>query len=222
MSVDESVIEGIKKLDASIAKELLVNFCSIYLEKGFGTMNKTDIETLLYHVLMEKGILRGKCFDDSFALKIPETKARKLIYESQIKYANRDSSSLNRYLRTSVGNLLRDSSIIRANNKIQIAIEDKYLRVALCAKLRQNNLITDTSFNREIISLDTDSFSRMILLLVPNDQIGTVLDQINAQESWKDKNEDELKKVLSSEIVKFIGDKAMERIIKLGACLLKL
>jgi len=40
----------INSLDEATAKSVLVDFMNIYLDKGFGVMNKTDIETLMYYV----------------------------------------------------------------------------------------------------------------------------------------------------------------------------
>ena len=94
--------DKIRVLEPEKAKEVLTEFLDVYLDKGFGVMNKTEIETLLYHVLKKNELLSGKCFDDSFALQITEAKARKLIYESQIKYGERDMNALLRHLRVSV------------------------------------------------------------------------------------------------------------------------
>lgn len=100
------MINKIKSLDSEKAKHLLDDFMEVYMDKGFGVMNKTEIETLMYHVLKKHGLLTGKCFEDSFKLQIPEAKARKLIYESQVKYAGRNEDELTAYLRISVGECL--------------------------------------------------------------------------------------------------------------------
>ena len=57
-------------------------------------------------------------------------------------------------------------------------MEDKYLRVALNAHLRANNLFADSSFNKDIISLDKVTFEKMFHLLVPNDQQDKVLNKM--------------------------------------------
>lgn len=100
------MINKIKGLHPEKAKHLLDDFMEVYMDNGFGVMNKTEIETLMYHVFKKHGLLTGKCFDDSFKLQIPEAKARKLIYESQVKYAGRNENELTAYLRTSVGECL--------------------------------------------------------------------------------------------------------------------
>lgn len=171
--------EKINELDPGKAKKILIEILDVYLDKGFGVMNKTEIETLLYHVLKKNDLLSGKCFDDSFALQITEAKARKLIYESQIKYGTTDKDELLLYLRKSVGECLTHAYFGRNNKEIKFAIEDKYLRVALHAQLRAHNFFADTSFNTDIVTMDENAFARMVTLLVPNYQVDDVLAKIN-------------------------------------------
>lgn len=174
------MISKIKGLDAEHAKGLLDDFMEVYMDKGFGVMNKTEIETLMYHVFKKHGLLTGKCFDDSFKLQIPEAKARKLIYEAQVKYAGMDENQLTAYLRTFVGECLTHAFLSKNGKEIRFAIEDRYLRVALNAKLRANHYFADTSFNKDIISLDENAFREMIPILVPNFQKDEVLARLTA------------------------------------------
>jgi hypothetical protein len=171
------MIDQIRNLGPNESSKLLKEFMVAYLSKGFGVMNKSEIEILLYHIFRENGLLSGNCFDDSLALRISEAKARKLIYEAQVKYANREKDSLIVYLRESVGKCLLQG-FISNGGVIKFAMEDKYLRVALNAHLRANNLFADSSFNKDIISLDKATFEKMFHLLVPNDQQDKVLNKM--------------------------------------------
>ena len=179
----------INNLNEGDAKKILVDFMDVYLGKGFGMMNKTDIETLMFHVLKKHGLLSGKCFDDSLKLQITEAKARKLLYEGEIKYETRNKDELLLYLRTKIGECLQNAYFSKNRKEIRFAIEDKYLRVALNAKLRENNYFADTSFNKDIVSLDEKAFQEMVLLLVPNFQREEVLSRLNAIEFEGDSND---------------------------------
>lgn len=212
--------DSIHRLQDSEAKEILEDLMNIYFDKGFGVMNKTEIETLFYHVLRKHNLLTGKCFDDSFKLQIPEAKARKLIYESQVKYENRDSSALDVYLRQSVGKCLAHANFIKNNKEIRFAIEDKYLRVALNAKLRANNYFADTSFNKDIISLDEESFIKMVTLLVPNFQKEQVLGRLTAVQLTEDTREKESKEIISSFIKELMIQGSLDALKQIGNLLL--
>ena len=53
------MMDKIKGLDAERAKSLLDDFMEVYMDKGFGLMNKTEIETLMYHVFKKHGLLQA-------------------------------------------------------------------------------------------------------------------------------------------------------------------
>lgn len=211
----------INNLDAEKAKNVLEDFMEVYLDKGFGVMNKTEIETLIYHVLKKHGLLTGKCFDDSFKLKISEAKARKLIYDAQVKYAGRNEDQLNAYLRTSVGKCLTHAFLSKSGKEIRFAIEDRYLRVALNAKLRANHFFADTSFNKDIISLDENAFREMVLLLVPNFQRDEVLERLNAVTlSTESKAKEDAKEIVKDFIKETIVQGSIEGVKQLAQMML--
>ena len=185
----------------------------VYFDKGFGIMNKTEIETLIYFVLKKHGLLTGKCFDDSQKLQITEAKARKLIYESQVKYEKRDRDALDAYLRKYIGDCLVHATLVKNNKEISFAIEDKYIRIALNAKLRENHYFADTSFNKDIISLNEATFQRMVAILVPNYQREVVLEKLTAVDIKENKDINEF---VSSFIKEAMVQGSIEGIKQIG------
>lgn len=174
------MIKKIKNLSDSDAKKMLEGFFSVYFEKGFGVMNKTDIETLLYHVLKEGELLNGKCFDDSLALQISEAKARKLNYDSKVKYLYRNQEEVDVYLKKEIGRYLKKAHFSSNGKEIIFAIEDKYLRVALNAKMRAEGDFSDSSFNKDIVSLDKDTFYEMISSLLSECEVKEIEKNLTA------------------------------------------
>ena len=214
------MIDKIKKLNDNDARNILVDIMSVYFDKGFGLMNKTEIETLFYHVLKEHRLLEGKCYQDSFVLKIPEAKARKLLYESQVKYGTNDTDEMLQYLRKAVGSYLKNAYFSKNNNEIRFAIEDKYTRIALLAKLRDNNFFADTSFNRDIISLDEEALTKLVLLLVPNTEKNEVLERINTLTTEKKNTFSEVKTFITDLIKDSFKSVSKDGIIKVGSILM--
>lgn len=213
--------DKIKGLEPEKAKKVLTEILDVYLDKGFGVMNKTEIETLLYHVLRKNKLLSGKCFDDSFALQITEAKARKLIYESQIKYGERDKNALLRHLRVSVGECLTRAYFSNNNKTIKFAIEDKYLRIALNAYLREHDYFADTSFNTDIVSIDENAFAKIIPILVPNyqnDEVMAKLKEVATKDETKAKAGEEFLRSLAGDIV---SEASIEGLKKLGKWMIK-
>lgn len=212
--------ESIQQLEDDKAKAVLTDIMDVYFDKGFGVMNKTELETLFYHVFWKHDLLTGKCFDDSLKLQIPEAKARKLIYESQVKYKTRNQEDLDCYIRQSVGECLTHASLVKNNKEVRFAIEDKYLRVALNAKLRANNYFADTSFNKDIISLDEASFIKMVTLLVPNFQKDQVLDKLTVLELTDEIREQEARDIVVSFIKELIVQGSLEGLKQVGTLML--
>lgn len=206
----------INELTPEQSKKVLTEFLNIYLDKGFGVMTKTDIEILLNHVFRNNELLTGKCFDDSFTLQITEAKARKLIYESQIKYSDRDKDALLIHLRKSVGECFTRAYFSNNNKTIKFAIEDKYLRIALNAYLREHDYFADTSFNTDIVSIDENAFVKLITLLVPNfqaEEVMTKLKDVTTKEEIKAKAGEEF---LHSLVKDIITDVSIDGLKKLG------
>ena len=72
----------------------------VYLERGFGTMNKNDFEVFIFNEIVKdpQGILefskkdkddkplKPSNYDLSILLKIPESKVKRLAYEADLKY----------------------------------------------------------------------------------------------------------------------------------------
>lgn len=183
-------------------------------------MNKTEIEILLYQAFRKHGLLEGKCFNDSLKLQIPEAKARKLIYESQVKYGNRNEDELGCYLRKSVGECLTHAFFVKNNKEVRFAVEDKYIRVALNAKLRANNYFADTSFNKDIISLDEEAFIKMVSLLVPNYQKDLVLEKLTAVDLTGETREKEVKDIVVAFIKEMMVQGSVEALKQVGNLML--
>lgn len=204
----------IKNLEPQEAKIILTEFLDIYFDKGFGLMNKTEIETLLYFVLKKYGLLEGKCFNDSYKLQITEARARKLIYESQIKYDRRNQSDLDLHLRKYIGECLSHAIFVKNKKEISFVIEDKYIRQALNAKLRDNNFFADTSFNKDIVTINETVFHKMVTLLVPNYQQDDIVNKLNAFKIDEKKDKDKFIKLF---IEKTIAETSTHALSLLGS-----
>ena len=131
------------------------DFIAQYNKVGFGSMNKNDFEVLIFHLLCEHGDLKEKSvYDISAALQIPETKVRRLAYEATLKYSNRDES----YVRDKIFQLLQNAYLIADGKKIQFAVEDKFIKMSINAKLKKLGHFADSSFNSEVASINIDAF----------------------------------------------------------------
>lgn len=140
------------------------DFIEQYNRVGFGSMNKNDFEVLIFHLLCEHGDLKGKsAYEMSTSLQIPEAKVRRLAYEATLKYARRDES----FVKEQFFQLLQNAHLVADGKKIQFAVEDKFIKMSINAKLKELGHFADSSFNSEVASINIDAFIDLLENLYP-------------------------------------------------------
>ena len=145
-------IEGIK---IENPEEFLQSFLSEYLKGGFGRMNKTDFELLLMYLFVHGNSFKGMSnFDISLLLKIPESKVRRLKYESELRYGDHEKADNN------LITLLINCRAEYSNDYIVFSIEDKFTQMLFVSELKkQLNSFADYSFNPELVKVSKAVFS---------------------------------------------------------------
>ena len=129
-------------------------FIDKYLSRGFGSMNKNDVEVLLFTLFKRDGVLADKSnFELAKMLHITEAKVKRLAYESEIVYGETEEKVLQkRFL-----DLLYKTKIQVENGTLRFVVEDKYLRSTIYETLKQNGYYIDSSFNSEIVSVKKEA-----------------------------------------------------------------
>lgn len=130
------------------------DFEKYYLQRGFGSMNKNELEVLFFHLLKEYGDIGGKSvFELAREMKLPESKVKRLSYESDMIYGKQDMEEIHkRFL-----GLISDAKIQKENGALRFVIEDRYLRSTIYNDLKQNGYFLDSSFNSEIVSIQKEA-----------------------------------------------------------------
>ena len=130
-------------------------FMSRYSTRGFGAMNKNDFEVLIFDLLKKYGDLKEKSnYEISRALQIPETKVRRLAYESDLKYSQLTEENIS----VAFFKIVANSKLRGDLNKVEFVIESKFLRASIGAQLKKLGHYADSSFNAEIVRIHIDSF----------------------------------------------------------------
>lgn len=145
-----------------------------YLEKGFGTYNKNDFEVLIFKGLLDQEFKGKNNYQISRCLQIPESKVKRLRYESDLKYS--DSSVYDEEKYRELDHLLKQAIWKTSNSKIQISVEDLALRKFLDNILKTHNSFSDSSFNSEIVTI---SPSDLEIIFSSYEEGKKVIDDIN-------------------------------------------
>ncbi|TRX70679.1 hypothetical protein [Carboxylicivirga sp. M1479] len=151
-------------------------FISNYKTRGFGSMTKNDFEVLLFNLLRKHGNLKGLSnFEISLDLQIPETKVRRLAYESDLKYGQLTESDVKEAFFKIVANSKLRSDL----NKIEFVIENKFIRTSIGAQLKKLGHYADSSFNSEVTRIHLDSFIDLLAFYYPDKAIERIVRECN-------------------------------------------
>lgn len=192
-------------------EQFVEEFIKVYNQKGFGSMNKSDFEVLIFDLLKKYGNLRDLSnYEMSVLLQIPEAKIRKLDYESELKYSQTNDDQLNQELL----DIISESRLRADLNKIEFVIESKFLRSTVSARLKKLGHYSDGSFNTEIIRIHFDSFVDLLESLYSREDIEQI---VNEAENELPIYEDAITfKGLMKKYLESVASEAGKQTVKIG------
>lgn len=124
----------------------------------FGSMNKNNYEVALFHLLMLSDYDNKTDFEMSKALKMPESKIKRLRYEVELAYGENDEAKLD----LKIISLLKRSSFKLTFDRLQFAVNDKMTRLYINNKLQKDNRFSDSSFNSNIVSISANDLQFLL------------------------------------------------------------
>ncbi len=146
-------------MDIDDKDKFTTEFIDRYSTRGFGSMNKNDFEVMIFDLLRKYGDLKDKSnYEISIDLQIPETKVRRLAYESDLKYGQLTEKTIT----VEFFKVVANSKFRGDLNKVEFVIESKFLRTSIGAQLKKLGHYADSSFNSEIVRIHIDSFIDML------------------------------------------------------------
>ncbi|MEZ9410239.1 hypothetical protein [Vibrio lentus] len=190
--------------------EFLDFFLDRYLERGFGTLSKSEIDMLMMHLLMEHSSLKYKPNHEiSLDLKLSETKVKNLIHKAKLQFIDNHDD----YVKAEFLALLHKSKLETEKSKVIMVIEDAFVKQGIQARLKSLGHFADNSFNAELVKISLNSFYELLRSFYSNDDIAQFEDELNAALEKDAENKIEfkglLKDFLSGASTK-AGEKAME------------
>ncbi len=127
----------------------------LYIERGFGSMNKNDFEVFIFGQMLEMSRYKGKTnYELSLLLRIPESKIKRLRYESALRGS---AKNVNDY-KSEVYQLLSSAILRGQDKKVVFVVEDVMLKLYITSLLKKEGRMIDTSFNPELVVIHIDDF----------------------------------------------------------------
>lgn len=132
----------------SFAGELI----ALYLELGFGSPSKREVDLLIFHHITQARENKGKTnYELSTLLKVPETRIKTLRLASALKYQtiNAKATLGNIIIRLSKGQQYANIE----NGKIEISLEDPVEKRELENFLKSKGHFAEYTFNSEVLRI---------------------------------------------------------------------
>lgn len=168
-------------------KDFIQEFIDAYLERGFGSMLKSDIDILVFHLLKKYSNLKDMSNGEaSLSLKLPESRVRNYAYQASLKYSQYTKDDIRKLFFSYIKNAKLEYNYNK-EDYLLINIEDKYLVQTLCTELKRNGYTFDFSFNSEKLVLRREAMIFLIDYVLENDVKKTILKECNNVISSKDK-----------------------------------
>lgn len=123
----------------------------------FGLLNKTDYEVLVFRELL-KDNPNTTNYEFSRQLKLPVSKIKRLREEVVLRYEVRDEQ----FYQVQFVSLLKTKSDLNGKDEVRIHVEDADMRNYLLAILSEKNIISDTSFSRDILKIKKNDFFTLL------------------------------------------------------------
>ena len=202
---------------ASFATE----FFQQYMVGGFGSMNKTDVEILVFHLLRRYSSLKDKRSqqDLSLALRIPVSKISRLCYEANLRYG--DDSNREKTFRDSLKPILLEAHFNVENNRVRFVVEDKFLRLQLQAKMKEIHGYADSSFNSEVVSISISDFAVFYTTVFPEaaQKLEVAIEKAikesnNPKTSFAERLSSYLKQMATDGSIQVIGGITLQAVLK--------
>jgi len=165
MKIDQ--LKSLIRDPSQIDDEFSTEFLDTYLQQGFGSMTKHDIELLIYHLLANKtDILKNKSsYEISNLLSLPENKIKNIQLESYLKYEDIDHENCINSIIAEIknGNIKPELD----GDKIKFTLDNVVLKREFEYAIRRIGYNVDYSFNKDIVSLKVMSFISSLKIICP-------------------------------------------------------
>ncbi|MGJ8670876.1 MAG: hypothetical protein ACSHXK_15425 [Oceanococcus sp.] len=139
-------------------------FVEQYLKNGFGSLPKSEVDLIVFHMLVRSSACRGKSnYELASILKIPEARIKTLRLNSALKYEEINSKAvLGRVVIRLVGS---EQFASFESGKVEISLEDPVEKRELENFLKKKGHHAEYQLNAEVLKIDP---VRLFELIVEN------------------------------------------------------
>jgi hypothetical protein len=147
-------------MDLNDPNSFTAKFLEKFLQDGLGAMSKRDIEVLVFHLLLEDGRYQmpADMFKACRELRLTEAKVRNLYQAAQIKYKQFDENEAKRRF----VQVVERGEVERKGDRLIFIVRDPLLRQYFEEWVADQGGFTDSSFNKNLVSVSLATFEKIL------------------------------------------------------------
>ncbi len=197
-------------------KDAIDTFLAAYMQPAFGSLPKAEVDLLVLRLLGQIGAVstRPSIYELVSSLKVTRSKARKLIYDQELR--TRSIQELD----DDVRRILREPILQKRGESFALEIENPLLLDHIRAKLQKMGHLTDGSFSPSLVTLNVDAMVALVEAQLSEaqkaDTLGALVAAGAPDKTFKgvlkaalkklgDKIADESGQAVAEEVVSYIG-----------------
>ena len=189
-------------LDDDKKAEFAEGFIEAFTTPAFGAISKTEIDNLVFRLLVAAGALKEKSqiYEIARDLNVTPAKARNLLFQWQLRSMD-NQDNLDKALKAALTSVRFTSN----SGLLMFGVESPLVREELRSRLKSKGIFPDSSFSSDIIKVSVEHFVEFLDTLVDDATKKTIREAL-----LKDKQiKDDSFKSLVIEAVKDVGKKAV-------------
>lgn len=154
----EELLKGLNKVSQEDSKKSLIKIYEAFLNPAFGSLPKRELEILMFQALQDLNIFDSTpdMYSMVSSLRITRSKARNLLYESNLRRTSSES------LEQELINYLSNPILLKDSEKVCLEIDNPLLIDHLRKSLKDLRHITDGSFSPELVKLTPVAYKALL------------------------------------------------------------
>ena len=171
--------------DPSQAKLFSRKFIEVFSTPAFGAISKTEVDNLVFGLLIEVDALdpKSQVYEIARDLNITPAKARNLLFQWQLRSMGDGVT-----LKDDIVAALRSVRFTNEGNILVFGIESPLLREELRSRLKRMGVYPDASFSSEIVRLSVEHFVEFLDSFLDKKKKAAMHQALIKDGQMKDKN----------------------------------
>ena len=170
-------IEAVKATlaqDDELAAAFGRKFIASYAATAFGVLPKTEIDLLVFSLLVEAGVIdpNGSIFRMARALNITPTKAKAMLFQHQLRTVSEEDAD------QAVMIALTTAKYRKEGDNLAFGVHSPLIYAAIRAKMQDGGVFADVSLSGDILKLSPDQFGKVIASLVTPKQAAQLIERL--------------------------------------------